>query len=283
MDRLHADWVTKLLFIAELNCLVCSSADGNVSFIDARAGSVLRVFRGHSLKSSHGIGTLAKEGKDRDASSVRDAGSIVSGSVLKRDSVYSIGGLSSGPQSFRGIGRSASVHENSTVLPSIPGLSGVQGQGSSVTRGVEVQDGSVRTRIQAFSWSGVGKYIASGGERELLLWDPFTLEVMTALQGLSGALASVEVSDEFSRIFACTADKALLIWHSQTFEPLQSVHDETVYRPLDALTSLLVIPELKLVYTCGNRLTMWGVERYVCTYGGICVGARIECGVMYEQ
>ena len=57
--------------------------------------------------------------------------------------------------------------------------------------------------------------------KELLVWEPFTLEVLASLGGVSPPVVAITVSDSMQKIFACTVGKEVLIYHSSTYRILQ--------------------------------------------------------------
>ena len=150
------------------------------------------------------------------------------------------------------------------------------------------------TSVAAFDWSGEGKYIVSGGDgMELLVWNPYTLQILAPLNGLSSAVVGVQVCDPICRILAICRKKHVMVWHHTSFQLMQVVVDETVYRPLDVLSQLLVVVEnnassssnhtskkkvknknslkdkeqpqqglgLVRVFTAGNKPSMWLLEQ----------------------
>ena len=100
-------------------------------------------------------------------------------------------------------------------------------------------------------------------------------------------LARVTVSDPLQRIFACTLDKHVHIYHADSYQSLQVLTDDTLYRPRDELAHLMVVseptlkPPLHRMYTAGNKLSLVSacVTRAACvhsmhvfkTYCGMCM------------
>ena len=121
--------------------------------------------------------------------------------------------------------------------------------------------GSTRIGIRCFRWSNVGKYIVSGADRSLLFWDPFTLEIIQRNDSLRSPLMGLEVCDSLQKIFAVLSNKTVLVWHNITFELLQCISDSTIYKPINTLASMIFIAEKNMMYTAGNRISAWTLEK----------------------
>jgi len=119
--------------------------------------------------------------------------------------------------------------------------------------------------IRAFSWSPFGKYIASSADRGMLFWDIFTLEVVTKIDSLKSPVISVQVVDSVFKVFAILVNKAVLVWHSITFESQQQIVDPSSYQPSDHLSSMCFAPDLQMLFTAGNKVTSWTLERWMMT------------------
>jgi WD40 repeat protein len=132
-----------------------------------------------------------------------------------------------------------------------------------VTKIFKGHEGHVSTAIgiKAFDWSAFGKYVISGAERTLLLWDPYTLEVMGKIDNLRSPVISVETSDVMCKIFTCLINKNVLVHHNITLELLQVVSDTTLYKPVDTMASMKFVAEKSMLFTAGNRVTAWTLER----------------------
>jgi len=116
--------------------------------------------------------------------------------------------------------------------------------------------------IRAFSWSHFGKYIVSAADRGVLFWDIFTLEVVTKIDNLKSPVVSVQVSDSAFKVFAILVNKAVLVWHSITFEFQQQIVDPSSYKPADNLSSMRFASDLQMLFTAGNKVTSWTLERW---------------------
>lgn len=134
-----------------------------------------------------------------------------------------------------------------------------------VARGCVIREftGHLGTKIgvRTFSWSAFGKYIVSGADRSILFWDLFTLESVYKIEALKSPVVQVDVQDELNKLLAILVNKTIHVWHNITYELLQTVMDTTVYKPLNSLTAVVCSPDLKMLFTAGNRVTAWTLER----------------------
>jgi WD40 repeat protein len=130
-----------------------------------------------------------------------------------------------------------------------------------VTKVFTGHQGSTRIGINSFRWSSVGKYLVSGADRTLLFWDPFTLEIMNRNDGLRSPIIGLEVCDPLQKVFAALSNKTILVWHNITLELLQSINDNTIYKPTNVLSSMVFVPEKNMMYSAGNRISAWTLEK----------------------
>ncbi|RYZ13274.1 MAG: hypothetical protein EOO70_08720, partial [Myxococcaceae bacterium] len=56
--RVHGDWITKLLYVSEVNALITASGDSTLRFVDVEKWQVLKTFSGHQA-TSLGIRTFS--------------------------------------------------------------------------------------------------------------------------------------------------------------------------------------------------------------------------------
>ena len=122
---------------------------------------------------------------------------------------------------------------------------------------------SSKIGVKSFAWSAFGKYVVSGADREIVFWDLFTLETVYKIETLKSPVVYIDVQDEQNKLFAILVNKTIHVWHTITYEVLQIVTDESVYTPLNVLTAMVFSPDLKMLFTAGNRITAWTLERYV--------------------
>ena len=172
--------ITMTKWISDLDLLVCSSECGAVSLVDMRKRAAVRAFTGH--KKHTYIQT-------REAI-YRDTYTTSSGSHGSRKPPRIV--MSTESDSRVGATRTTSVQTfdwwvGLTLLVHM-GLPHLTYTSHSNLTHFYFHHSSLR--------SGEGKYIVSGGERELLVWDPYTLQIVAPLRGLSSAVVGVQVGDD---------------------------------------------------------------------------------------
>ena len=127
----------------------------------------------------------------------------------------------------------------------------------------KLMQSSENESVQAVEFSRLGKYVASGGGRKMLIWDPFTLKVISAIDNFSSPIAAISIQDSVEILFVTTTDKNIYMYHNITYELLQCIQDPTHYCPENVITGLLYIGgDSRRLLTVGDRLTTWTLERY---------------------
>ena len=96
-----------------------------------------------------------------------------------------------------------------------------------------------RSGVRAFDWCQTGKFIVSGGiSRSLQVWNPYTVDSMATLDGHAAPVVDVVVDDNNSGVISVSLDKMLKCWDVSTLRCIQTVMDESVYRPDDQVHAL---------------------------------------------
>lgn len=111
--------------------------------------------------------------------------------------------------------------------------------------------------VEFLSWSNVDRYIISGTVRELILWDPYTLEILYRFNTFTSTIIQVQMSDRLNRIVIAFSDKSIRMYDGTSYVSLGSVTDNTRYSPLDNLTCMVLIDEYQLLFTANNRICTW--------------------------
>ena len=57
------------------------------------------------------------------------------------------------------------------------------------------------------------------------------------------------------------SDKTIRIYHTNNFELYQLIYDNNSYKPQNVVTKLLIIESLNVVYSTGNRICRWKLEK----------------------
>lgn len=123
------------------------------------------------------------------------------------------------------------------------------------------QEGGSSIGVKTFSFSAFSKYIVSGGDRTMLWWDPFTLEVIMKIDTFRSPIVSIEVHDHYNKVFAILSNKTISVWHNITFEVLQVITDTTTYKPTDNLSAMVFAPDTGCLFTAGHKISTWRLER----------------------
>ncbi len=121
-------------------------------------------------------------------------------------------------------------------------------------------NGHMNHKVSFINWISILKYVCSAGDRDIIIWDPYTLEVISNLETLS-PIIGLQISNKNKHIMACCNDKSIKIWHSVTLECLQTLKDNVLYSPEDKVTCLLNIENTNYFYTAGNSISKWNFER----------------------
>jgi hypothetical protein len=84
---------------------------------------------------------------------------------------------------------------------------------------------------------------------------------MNRNDSLRSPIIGLEVCDQLQKVFAALSNKTILVWHNITFELLQSITDNTIYKPTNTLASMIFVTEKNMMYTAGNRISAWTLEK----------------------
>jgi hypothetical protein len=84
---------------------------------------------------------------------------------------------------------------------------------------------------------------------------------MGKIDNLRSPVVQIQVADSVQRIFACLINKNIMVWQHVTLELLQVVTDPNYYRPVDSLGALCFVSDKSFLYSAGNKITSWSLER----------------------
>ena len=125
----------------------------------------------------------------------------------------------------------------------------------------DIYTGHNTSTVVSLAWSSMGKYICSVGERKIIVWDAFNVKTLNQLEGLTASAVLAIVSDRNNKLFIGAVDKSIRVWHNITFELIQIILDSNYYEPENTLYSFFLEPSSCNLYTAGNLITLWSLER----------------------
>jgi WD40 repeat protein len=81
------------------------------------------------------------------------------------------------------------------------------------------------------------KIIAScGEERHIILWDPFTLLMLSYLRGHNTSVLDVTMNEERNHLISLGTDKSIIVWSTHTYQVVDKISDNV--KPEYQLNSL---------------------------------------------
>ena len=129
-------------------------------------------------------------------------------------------------------------------------------------KGHNLTGSSVHVGVKSFCWAPEQKYICSvGTDRVILMWDPYTLDIMCKLTGLSSPVLEVGIDEKHQQLMASTQKKSIRTWDSVTYEALEPVEDRTDYLPINEISCSLWIPEMGSMVTASSRLKVYTTQK----------------------
>jgi WD40 repeat protein len=145
-----------------------------------------------------------------------------------------------------------------------------------------------RKGVTALAYSPRAKCMATAGlARDILLWNPYSLGVLGVLSGHNGPvhhLALIETAI-VSQLVSLSTDKVMKVWDLRTFSNVQTLVDNSQYRPENKITALFLDPHSSryghgpCLVTGTNRLTLWPIVR--ASGSGTVLGPL--CAVVYNK
>lgn len=228
----HFDWVMKLLYVEEVGQLLTCSLDGSICFIDMTkfSSGVTRTFYGHCSTAVQ----AAYDGSNDNAGG--NASALSSRAVTAK----------SNSRTSRGV---AGLNSSSVLTAGGDTASGLGTSSSFYQKKQKAMQSSDNNSIPTMCFSKLGKYIASGGGRTLLIWDPFTLKVISTMDQFTAPVCVIDIQDSLEILFVATADKFIHVYHNITFELLQTIEDPTSYRPLNTIRYVPIIAASHCMHT----------------------------------
>ena len=115
-----------------------------------------------------------------------------------------------------------------------------------------------RFGVRDFVWCHATKFMAScGTSRQVLMWDPYSLSSMGELDGHVAPVVALAVDDERARVISVALDKVIKCWCARTLRCVQTLADDTSYRPENIVSAVHYDASARAMLTAGNRLTLW--------------------------
>ncbi|CAM9103617.1 unnamed protein product, partial [Phaeothamnion confervicola] len=112
--------------------------------------------------------------------------------------------------------------------------------------------------VRDFVYCPMQRCVASVGvNREALVWNPYTLDVLARLEGHAAAVTLAVFDEANARIMTFAADKSIRVWDASTCAPLQSFAVPQRFRPDDTVTAALWDPARSTLVAAGNRFVVW--------------------------
>ena len=66
-----------------------------------------------------------------------------------------------------------------------------------------------KCHVNLLAWSAYNKYVVSVASRKVLMWDPYTFDVLCTLDGFTSNVVDICVSDSNSKLFVTLSDKSV--------------------------------------------------------------------------
>ena len=112
--------------------------------------------------------------------------------------------------------------------------------------------------INSFVYSNKHRFIAScGEERYIIMWDPFTLGILTHLNGHNTSVQDLTINEERNHLISLGTDKMVKIWDIRTYTNIQTIIDKICIRPDDHLSSLIFEPQTNNILLGSRKVNFW--------------------------
>jgi len=112
--------------------------------------------------------------------------------------------------------------------------------------------------VNSFIYSSKHRFVAScGEERHILMWDPFTLGVLSYLYGHNTSVQDLTLNENRHHLISLGTDKVVKIWDIRTYACIQTIFDKVCYRPEDRLTSMVFDKHTNNILLGSRKLNLW--------------------------
>lgn len=89
------------------------------------------------------------------------------------------------------------------------------------------------------------------------MWDPFTLGILTHLNGHNTSVQDLAINEDRNHLISLGTDKMVKIWDIRSYTNIQTIVDKINYRPDDILTSLTFEPETNNILLGSRKINFW--------------------------
>ena len=112
--------------------------------------------------------------------------------------------------------------------------------------------------VNSFIYSSKHRVVAScGEERHILMWDPFTLGVLSYLYGHNTSVQDLAFNEDRYHLISLGTDKVVKIWDTRNYACIQTIFDKVCYRPEDRLTSLMFDKYTNNILLGSRKINLW--------------------------
>jgi WD40 repeat protein len=136
--------------------------------------------------------------------------------------------------------------------------------------------------VHAFDFCQSGKFIASCGmSREVIVWNPYTMQLITTLHGHISPVQEVCVDEEHSMLISLSVDKMIKVWDTSTLICEQTIYDQTQHRPENRLATMVWDSKMGQLVTASSYLMAWPMKRKT-SHGDVVSHQFPICGALYN-
>lgn len=103
------------------------------------------------------------------------------------------------------------------------------------------------------------KLVAScGEERRISLWDPYSKTISLGNPPThNSAVIDLALNQDKNQLISLGTDKVVKVWDMRTFQCVQTIVDQTTYRPENRLTGLYFNPRINSLVLTSKKINIW--------------------------
>eukprot|EP00746_Dinoflagellata_sp_MGD_P124376 gnl/MRDRNA2_/MRDRNA2_58967_c0_seq1.p1 gnl/MRDRNA2_/MRDRNA2_58967_c0~~gnl/MRDRNA2_/MRDRNA2_58967_c0_seq1.p1 ORF type:complete len:1155 (-),score=226.27 gnl/MRDRNA2_/MRDRNA2_58967_c0_seq1:93-3557(-) len=118
-----------------------------------------------------------------------------------------------------------------------------------------------KNSVHSWCWCINYKFFASCGlDRQIIIWNPYTLKAMNFLQGHNASIHEVLVNERQHQLISLSVDKVVKVWDIRNYRCIQTFTDKTEYKPEDRLTCMAFDEEGPALVLCSSTLNLLPVN-----------------------